>query len=265
VKVPPLYDRIGSAYSLIRREDPRIAERIRLALGASSTVVNVGAGTGSYEPVDRMVVAVDPSALMLSQRRTDAAPAVRAAAEALPFQDDAFDAAMAVLTLHHWGDKERGLAEMRRVARGPVVLFAADPDLNTSWWLHRYFPSAKALGVARTLRPQAIAAILGGTVEVTPVPIPGDCWDGFEGAYWRRPHAILDSAVWRGISLLSLIPDRDRRQGMRDLAADLDSGRWHRTFGYLLNCSELDVGYRLFTAYPSVRSAGPSRADTAGR
>lgn len=244
MRVSPLYDRIGGGYSLTRREDPRIAERIRLALGAASTVINVGAGTGSYEPRDRMVVAVDPSALMLSQRRPDAAPAVRAVAEALPFEDDAFDAAMAVLTLHHWADRETGLAEMRRVARGPVVLFTADPDLNTSWWLHRYFPSAKALGVTRTPRLQAIAALLGGTIKVAPVPIAGDCWDGFEGAYWRRPQAILDPAVWRGISLLSLISDRDRRQRMWDLAADLDSGRWHRMFGYLLDRSELSSAPR---------------------
>jgi SAM-dependent methyltransferase len=248
VTAPAMYDKIGSTYSRTRREDPRIAERLWAALGDAATVVNVGAGTGSYEPRDRTVVAVDPSAVMLSQRRPNAAPCVQAVAEALPFADDAFDGAIAVLTLHHWTDRARGLAEMRRVARGPVVLFAAEPALNTSWWLHHYFPAAKAICSARTPPIEAISAALGRAVDVTSVPIPSDCVDGFEGAFWQRPQAILEPSVWRGISVLSLIPDADRRRGMLDLAADLGSGRWHRMFGHLLDQSELDVGYRLLVA-----------------
>jgi SAM-dependent methyltransferase len=237
----PVYDRIGERYATGRRTDPRIAARIWAALGGARTVLNVGAGSGSYEPPDRRVVAVEPSIVMLAQRPGGMAPAVRAVAERLPFPDGAFDAAMGVLTMHHWTDRDRGLADMRRVA-GRVVLFLCDPRRRPPWWLGHYFPATARLEAARETRVAELERVLG-PLEVIPVPIPGDCTDGFNGAYWRRPRAILDPAVWRPMSALSLIPPVDRAAGMGRLRADLDSGAWERRWGYLLELAELDLGY----------------------
>jgi SAM-dependent methyltransferase len=252
-----VYDRIGGGYARYRREDPRIAAAIHAALGGAGSVVNVGAGAGSYEPADRRVVAVDPSPVMLAQRNAGAAPCVQAAAEALPFGDNTFDAAMAVLTLHHWADKPRGLAEMRRVARGRLVLFGGhNRERNGSWWLHDYFPAARRLvagqpgnptSTGRTVAAERIASVLG-PIQVIPVPVPADCTDGFEAAYWQRPEAILEPAVWRATSALSLIPAADRAAGMARLRADLASGRWHKRYGHLLTLGELDLGYCVIIA-----------------
>ena len=178
---------------------------------------------------------------MLAQRPSDSAPAVRAVAERLPFPDGAFDAAMGVLTVHHWADRDRGLAEMRRVA-GRVVLFLCDPQRRPPWWLGHYFPATARLEAARETQVAELARVLG-PLEVIPVPIPGDCTDGFNGAYWRRPHAILDRAVWAPMSALSMIPPADRAAGMSRLRADLNSGAWERRWGYLLGLAELDLGY----------------------
>ena len=185
---------------------------------------------------------------MAAQRPAGAAPCVRAAAEALPFGDGAFGAAMAVLSIHHWADKERGLAEMRRVSRGPVVLFGGNERaLNTSWWLHDYFPATRRLVSGRTVTAERVAETLG-PVTAVPVPIPADCADGFEAAYWRRPAAILDPAVWRTCSALALIGDAEREAGMARLSADLASGEWRRRYGHLLELDELDLGYRVIIA-----------------
>jgi SAM-dependent methyltransferase len=246
----PVYDRIGHDYCNRRREEPRITTAIREALGDAPSVLNVGAGCGSYEPPDRHVVALEPSAVMLRQRLAGAAPAVRAVAEALPFADGSFGAAMGVLTVHHWRDRARGLAEMRRVARGPVVLFIGHRNGLRRWWLHEYFPATERLEANRGVRADQVAGALGGQVTVVPVPIPAECADGFNGAYWRRPASILDPAVWRSMSALSLIPDADRAAGMRRLKADLDSGEWHRRWGHLLSQGELDLGYGLVIARP---------------
>lgn len=243
----PVYDRIGDHYQRGRREDRRIAAALRAALGGASPVVNVGAGTGSYEPRDRPVAAVEPSAVMVAQRPPGSALAVRAVAEALPFRDAAFGAAMGVLTIHHWRDRARGLTEMRRVARDRVVLFLRDPQAARSWWLHEYFPATARLVAGRETQLAEVAAVLGG-LEVIPVPIPADCTDGFEAAYWRRPRAYLDPELWSSMSALALIPDADREQGMRRLRADLASGEWHRRWGHLLALDELDLGYRVVTA-----------------
>jgi SAM-dependent methyltransferase len=244
----PVYDRIGGGYTRARRADPRIAAALAAALGDTGTVLNVGAGTGSYEPEDRPVVAVDPSALMLAQRPAGSAPCVQAAAEHLPFRDATFGAAMAVLTIHHWSDKPRGLAEMRRVARGPLVFFGGhNRTLNTSWWLHEYFPAVHRLVCGRTYPAERIGEVLG-PVDTVPVPIPADCADGFEAAYWRRPEAILDPATWRATSALSLIPASDRTAGMARLSADLASGRWHQRYGHLLALDEVDLGYCIVIA-----------------
>jgi SAM-dependent methyltransferase len=246
----PVYDQIGGQYSRGRQEDPRIAAPLWAALADASPVLNVGAGSGSYEPRDRPVVAAEPAAVMLAQRPAGAAPAVQAVAEALPFGDGAFGAAMGVLTVHHWRDRARGLAEMRRVARGPVVLFMRDPHPVPSWWLHRYFPATARLEASRETPPGQLAQLLGGRLEVIPVPIPADCSDGFNAAYWGRPEAYLDADVWRPMSALSLIPEADREEGMRRLRADLDSGEWDRRWGHLRALAELDLGYRVIIARP---------------
>ncbi len=254
----PVYDRIGGQYREGRREEPRIAAAILAALGGASPVVNVGAGPGSYEPRDRLVVAVEPSAVMVRPAPAGGgAAAVRAQAEALPFGDGTFGAAMAVLTVHHWTDRARGLAEMRRVADGPVVLFVCDPR-RPAWWLHHYFPASRRLEARRETPLDELARLLGRPLEVIPVPVPADCADGFNGAYWRRPRAYLDPRVWRPMSALALIPDADREEGMHRLRADLDSGEWHRRWGHLLGLDELDLGYRVVVAAPDRYPAAPA-------
>jgi SAM-dependent methyltransferase len=242
--VGQLYDRIGVGYTTVRGEDPRIAAAIHAALGDARTVLNVGAGTGSYEPGDRQVTAVEPSEVMIAQRPPGAAPAVRASAEALPFADGSFDAAMAVLSDHHWVDRARGLRELRRVARRRAVVFQFDVAALLDFWLAREY--------LVTWRPQSISmgAIAGhlGAARTEVVPIPHDCRDGFLSAYWRRPHAYLDRRVREGISVFRLLPEADVADAMARLRADLDSGEWERRHGALLALDELDLGYRLVIA-----------------
>ena len=239
-----LYDRLGVGYTRVRREEPRIAARIHAALGDARTVVNVGAGTGNYEPRDREVTAVEPSELMIAQRPPDRAPVVRATAEALPFPDGRFDAAMAVLSDHHWPDRAGGLREMRRVARRRAVVFQFDLRALLEFWLVREYLT--------TFRPEGSTADglerdLGVT-RVETVEIPHDCRDGFLSAYWRRPHAYLDPAVRAGISVFRLLPEADVAEAMVRLEADLASGEWERRHGDLLGLDEIDLGYRLWIA-----------------
>jgi len=249
-RAAPVYDQIGGHYSRARRADPRIAAAVWAALEDAPSVINVGAGAGSYEPADRPVVAVEPSAVMLSQRPDGAAPAVRAVAEALPFDDGVCGAAMGVLTVHHWHDRARGLAEMRRVARGPVVLFTRDPRAVPFWWLHHYFPATARLEASRETPLSQLSELLGRPLEVTTVPIPAYCTDGFNAAYWRRPARYLEPEVWQPMSALALIPAAERADGMRRLRADLASGGWERRWGHLLALEELDLGYRVVAARP---------------
>ena len=251
----PVYDRIGARYRQGRQPDPRIAQRIWSALAGAAPVVNIGAGSGSYEPRDRPVVAVEPSIVMIGQRPAGAPPVVRAVAEQLPFADGTFEAALGVLTVHHWGDRARGLAEMRRVARGRVVLFIRDPQAVPWWWLHHYFPATARLEASRETPVGQLERLLGGPLDAIPVPIPADCTDGFNAAYWRRPAAYLDPAVWQPMSALALIPAADRAEGMLRLRADLGTGAWHRRWGYLLDRTELDLGYRVLTTRPGRTSA----------
>ena len=242
--MPELYDRIGVGYTRVRGEDPRIAAAIHAALGDARTVVNVGAGAGSYEPRDREVTAVEPSEVMIAQRPPGAAPVVRAGAEALPFPDGAFDAAMAVLSDHHWPDRARGLRELRRVARRRAVVFQCDVAALPEFWLVRdYLTTFHPAGMSLA----ELAHHLGAT-RIEPVPIPHDCRDGFLSAYWRRPHAYLDPAVRAGISVFRLLPDRDVEAAMAALRADLESGEWERRNAALLGHDELDLGYRLVIA-----------------
>jgi SAM-dependent methyltransferase len=244
-----LYDRIGAGYTATRRPDPRIAAQIDAALGNAVTVVNVGAGTGSYEPGGRRVTAVEPSQVMIAQRPAGSAPVVRAAAEALPFPDRGFDAAMAVWTVHHWDDPAAGLAELGRVARDRVVIATWDPAFASEFWLTtRYLPRAREHDVGRFPDPSAIAAALGLGVSVAPIPIPRDCADGFMGAFWARPEAYLDPGVRAGISTLAGAPEGTHDEGLARLAADLESGEWDARFGHLRSLEQLDLGYRLVVA-----------------
>jgi SAM-dependent methyltransferase len=238
------YDAIGRTYTATRGTDSRIAARIWAALGDARTVVNVGAGTGSYEPPDRAVTAVEPSAVMIAQRPPGAAPAVQASAEALPFADASFDAAMAVLTLHHWSDWRAGCAELRRVARDRVIVFSWDPTYVGRMWLGpEYFPQHSQEDVVGFPALADQAAALAAEVEV--VPIPWDCADGFFSAFWRRPEAYLDRAVRAGISTLAKRSEAELAEGLARLRADLDSGAWARRHADLLERDELDLGYRL--------------------
>lgn len=239
----PLYDRIGTNYADLRKPDPRIARRICDALGLAKSVLNVGAGTGSYEPTDRRVTAVEPSAEMIRQRKPSAVPAIQGRAECLPFADKSFDAAMAILTIHHWTDKAAGLREMRRVARGPVVVLTSDPS-HRGCWLTDYLPQLAELDEAQMPRMSDYEAWLG-PVTVSPVPIPRDCSDGFLYAWWRRPEAYLDPRIRRGSSSFWALPDLDG--GLAKLEADLANGEWRR-YRRLLDLDELDVGYRLVVA-----------------
>ncbi len=241
----PAYDTIGIDYARLRQPDPRIAARIEAALGDARTVLNVGAGTGSYEPADRAVTALEPSAEMIRQRPAGAAPAVQGTAEALPFPDQCFDAAMAVLTVHHWTDQRLGLAELRRVTRGPIVILTYDPAFRGFWLADDYFPALTALDEAK-MPPLAIYGGILGKVRVEAMPIPHDCSDGFLCAYWRRPAAYLDPQVRAAMSSFHLIGDVSGP--IAQLEADLASGAWHARHGHLLAREELDLGYRLVVA-----------------
>ena len=240
----PLYDTIGRGYSLHRRADPRIAARILEALGTARSVLNVGAGAGSYEPADRRVAAVEPSETMLRQRPAGSGPAVRAVAEALPFRDASFDAGLASLTMHHWTDWRAGLREMRRVVRGRIVLFTWDPASFGFWMVRDYFPEIEVIDSSAPSFDE-VAELLG-PLEARPVPIPADCTDGFLAAYWRRPAAYLDPGLRGAISVFARIPDAAAR--LERLAADLADGSWERRHADLLDLPELDVGYRILIA-----------------
>jgi SAM-dependent methyltransferase len=235
------YDRIGAGYTGQRRADPRISRAIGRALGPAMAVVNVGAGAGSYEPSDRLIIAVEPAMTMIHQRPASAAPVVRARAEALPFRDGAFDAALAVLTIHHWSDWRAGLRELARVSRQRTVLFTWDPQ-SEGFWLRDYLPEIFERDRARFPAPEAVGQLLGGA-EVRPLPIPHDCADGFMGAYWRRPSAYLEPSVRAAIS--SLADGTAATAGLARLGDDLASGAWRRRYGHVLEQENLDLGYRL--------------------
>lgn len=241
------YDEIGRSYVETRQEDPRIAAHVHACLGPGRSVVNVGAGAGSYEPSNRDVVAVEPSVQMLRQRRGRSASTVRGVAEALPFRDGSFDVAMAVLTVHHWTDPAVGLSELRRVAPRQVV-FYFEPLRTHEFWALEYFPEALDLP---TERDPPGAALLGEHLDVRQirtVPVPADCLDGFGAAYWRRPEAYLDPRVQAGMSWLALLPEDARRRGAARLVDDLASGAWERRHGYLRRQETYDGGYRIAIA-----------------
>ena len=244
------YDRIGIGYGKQRRADPRIGATIEAALGDSRTVLNVGAGTGSYEPTDREVTAVEPSAEMIAQRPSGSAPVVQASAESLPFEDDSFDVAMAVVSDHHWRDREAGLREMVRVARRRVVILNADPALAPDFWLTReYLPGFLGL-IPEPYRRRGywereLRELLGGEVTMRVVPVPHDCADGFYAAFWRRPRAYLDPQVRNGISVFHALSPVEVEEATERLRRDLDEGRWDERHRRLREQPEWDAGLRL--------------------
>ena len=241
----PLYDTIGATYSETRRTEPRIAAQVWTALGDARTVLNVGAGTGSYEPADRYVLAVEPSAVMRAQRPAGAAPCVAANADSLPFEDQSFDAAMAFATIHHWPDPIAGLREMRRVARR-VVVFTIDANDPDRFWLNRdYLPEYAGLWAGRPSLTELAGAI---GVRTEPVLVPRDCADGFYHAYWRRPGAYLDEHVRRGMSIWARVgPDAEQR-AVHSLHDDLASGRWAERNRSLAGLDAAEFGDRLLIA-----------------
>jgi SAM-dependent methyltransferase len=238
------YEQHGRAYARNRRPDPRIAARIHAALGDARTVLNVGAGAGSYEPADRWVLAVEPSTTMRAQRPVGAAPALDARAEALPFDDDAFDAAMACVTIHHWQPPQAGLAELRRVARGPVVVFTFDLDALPQWQQDHLH---EGLVIERPRFPAItdVAAALGGRTRVEHIPTPGDCEDGFFEAFWRRPEALLDPAIRASQSMWTLLEPGVEERIVARLDEALSSGAWDAEHGHLRELDSYDGALRL--------------------
>jgi ubiquinone/menaquinone biosynthesis C-methylase UbiE len=244
------YERHGRTYANHRRTDPRIAARIHTALGDARTVLNVGAGAGSYEPTDRWVLAVEPSATMRSQRPAAAAPAICAHAEALPFDDDSVDAAMACVTIHHWQPFEDGLAELRRVARGPVVVFTFELE-DLPAWQREYLHEGLLIERPRFPTMAAIEQALGGHTRVEPIPTPGDCEDGFFEAFWRRPEALLDPQVRAAQSMWAVLEPGVEELIVERLSAALDSGAWDAEHGHLRSRETLDGALRLVISEPA--------------
>jgi len=244
------YERAGVGYATRRVADPRIARQVGAALGDARFVLNVGAGAGSYEPADRRVVAVEPSRTMREQRPAGAAPVVAAVAAALPFADGTFDAAMATLTIHHWPDVERGLRELRRVSRGPVVLLVGDGPAFLEFWLADYFPDLVAREAARHPDIGWVRSILGGTSTVQDVPIAADCTDGFIEAFYGRPELLLDPAVRRSQSAWGHVDAATVDAAMAALEADIACGAWDSRWGRLRHQPSYPGSLRLVIAHP---------------
>lgn len=244
------YDEHGRGYARGRRADPRIEARVHAALGNAETVANVGAGAGSYEPRDRWVLAVEPSATMRGQRPASAAPAIDAQAEALPFDDDSVDAAMACVTIHHWQPREAGLAEMRRIARGPVVVLTFDLDRMPPWQLD-YLGAGVAVERPRFGPIAEVAAALGGRTRIEPIRTPADCEDGFFEAFWNRPEALLDPEVRASQSMWQLLDEGVEERIVARLGADLESGLWDERHGHLREMDSFEGSLRLVVSEPT--------------
>jgi len=239
------YGRIGTGYARIRQPDPRIAQQFHAAFGDARTVLNVGAGAGSYEPTDRDVTAVEPSASMRAQRPSSLSEAIDATAETLPFDDDSFDASMASVTIHQWPDHEAGLRGMRRVTTGPVVILTFDPAPPVHWWIDDYVPELLAVEARRMPAIDRVAAAVGDVTEVQTVFVANDCIDGFGQAFYGRPERLLDPEVRRAMSAWSFLDDGVVDRFVAALSTDLESGAWDARYGSFRELETFDVGMRL--------------------
>jgi SAM-dependent methyltransferase len=255
------YDAIGTSYAGTRREDPRLRARIHDALGGARTVVNVGAGAGSYEPRDRHVIAIEPSDVMAAQRPRELAPAIRASAGVIPLRDDAVDAAMALVTIHHWdAEREAGVRELRRVARGPVVIVTYDPRVSGEMWLMEYVPEVAALDSAIFPWPETVAEWLGGDVRVEPLPVPSDCADWMLGSFWAHPERVLDPVARANTSGFARMEPAVVDRVVAAVERDLDSGVWDARWGWLRDLGEFDAGLRLIVGHPGAPPPPPPPA-----
>ncbi|SNY37084.1 class I SAM-dependent methyltransferase [Paractinoplanes atraurantiacus] len=245
------YETLGLGYAVQRRPDPRIAATLHAALRDARTVLNVGAGAGSYEPTDRYVAAVEPSARMRAQRPPSAVPAVDATAQDLPFDDGAFDAVMATVTVHQWSDPARGLAELRRVSRGPVLVLTFDGDALDRFWLASYVPELIAAERRRYPAVDVIASAIGSRSEVHEVPVPIDCTDGFTEAFYARPSQFLDPRVRAAQSAWGFVDPQVARRAVERLRSDLDSGAWDETYGHWRTQPQFEGSLRLIVGHRS--------------
>lgn len=246
------YDEIGRGYARTRHEDARLRAQIHAALGDARTVVNVGAGTGSYEPRDRHVIAIEPSDVMAAQRPPDSVPAIRASASALPLRDQSVDAAMAVVTVHHWDDdQERGVCELRRVARDAVVIVTFDPEISGQMWLMKeYLTEVAELDQRIFPTPDRLAAWLGGRTVVRPIPIPRDTPDWMLGSFWAHPERVLDPDARGATSGFARMTPAIVERVVNSLEHDLASGAWDRHNGHLRELPSYDAGLRLLVNTP---------------
>ncbi len=251
--MPPRYDQIGHGYPRTRREDPELAERIHTALGHARTVVNVGAGAGNYEPQDRHVIAIEPSDVMASQRPEDRVPTIRASAGSLPLRDRSIDAAMAILSVHHWDrEQEQGVRELRRVARGPVVILTYDREVsNRMWLMAEYMPELAALDRDIFPDPGLIARWLGGSTRVETVLTARDSPDWMLGAFWAHPERVLDAQARSGTSGFARMSEEVVARVVSAVERDLNSGAWDQRHGQLRELDALDVGLRLIVSTSS--------------
>jgi SAM-dependent methyltransferase len=249
----PRYDTIGSGYANTRREDARIMSRIEAVLGDARTVVNVGAGAGSYEPLDRHVIAIEPSDVMAAQRPPHRVPAIRASAGALPLRDASVDAAMAFLTIHHWDDeRESGVRELRRVARGRVLIATCDPRVSGAMWLMRdYLPEVAELDMRIFPLPEQLCEWLGGRTRVEVVPIARDTPDWMLMSFWAHPERLLDEAARNATSGFARMPKAVVARVVAAIRRDLASGEWARKQGGLRELDEYDAGLRFVVSDPS--------------
>jgi SAM-dependent methyltransferase len=245
------YDLNGQKYSGQRKTEPRIASHIFRALADAKTVLNIGAGAGSYEPADRYVIAVEPSSVMRMQRaKNNSHPAITGTADHLPFDDNSFDASMAILTVHHWPDIEKGLQEIRRVTRNQVVIMTFDPDSLYKYWNAEYFPEVIKVERQRYPAIERLLRILGGKTILESIPVPLDCADGFQEAFYGRPEAFLNSEVRKAQSAWGFIPYEDQEKIVERLRSDLQSGVWDKKYGHFRSMPEYTCALRLITAVP---------------
>jgi hypothetical protein len=212
------------------------------------TVVNVGAGAGAYEPSDRHVI--EPSDVMAAQRSRDLAPAIRASAGCIPLRDRSVDAAMAILSVHHWDEEqEKGVRELRRVARGAVAVLTYDASVSgTMWLMADYLPEVAALDRQIFPPPEQLAEWLGGNVRIDKLPIPRDTSDWTLGSFWAHPERVLDPNARAATSGFARMPADVVDRVVSEVSRDLGSGLWNDRYGHLRSLDALDVGLRLVVA-----------------